>query len=72
MLNLVASPTFGEPSVAIEAHLFDTSGDWYDAWVRVDFIARLRDTQKFENAAALVEQLRRDENDARRALSLTR
>jgi len=70
MLNLGARPTFGDPSVGIEAHLFDTSGDWYDAWVRVDFIARLRDTQKFENAAALVEQLHRDEDDARRALSL--
>ena len=70
MLNLGARPTFGDASVGIEAHLFDTSGDWYDAWVRVDFIARLRDTQKFENAAALVEQLHRDEDDARRALSL--
>ena len=70
MLNLGARPTFGDASVGIEAHLFDTSGDWYDAWVRVDFIARLRDTQKFENAAALVEQLRRDEDNARRALSL--
>ena len=71
MLNLGARPTFGDPSVGIEAHLFDTSGDWYDAWVRVDFVARLRDTQKFENAAALVEQLRRDEDNARRALSLS-
>jgi len=70
MLNLGARPTFGDASVGIEAHLFDTSGDWYDAWVRVDFIARLRDTQKFENAAALVQQLHRDEDDARRALSL--
>jgi len=71
MLNLGPRPTFGDPSVGIEAHLFDASGDWYDAWVRVDFIARLRDTQKFANAAALVEQLRRDEDDARRALSAT-
>ena len=72
MLNLGPRPTFGDQSVAIEAHLFDATGSWYDAWVRVDFIARLRDTQKFANAAALVEQLRRDEDDARRALSVTR
>jgi riboflavin kinase/FMN adenylyltransferase len=71
MLNLGPRPTFGDPSVGIEAHLFDASGDWYGAWVRVDFITRLRDTQKFANAAALVEQLRRDEDDARRALSAT-
>ena len=72
MLNLGPRPTFGDPSVGIEAHLFDASGDWYGAWVRVDFIARLRDTQKFASPAALVEQLRRDEDDARRVLSAAR
>ena len=72
MLNLGPRPTFGDASVGIEAHLFDTSGDWYGAWVRVDFIARLRDTQKFASPAALVEQLRRDEDDARRVLSTSR
>jgi riboflavin kinase / FMN adenylyltransferase len=69
MLNLGPRPTFGEQAIGIEAHLFDTSGDWYGAWVRVDFIARLRDTQKFSTPAALVEQLRRDEDDARRVLT---
>jgi riboflavin kinase/FMN adenylyltransferase len=72
MLNLGPRPTFGDQSVGIEAHLFDASGDWYGAWVRIDFIARLRETQKFANAAALVEQLRRDEDDARRALDVSR
>jgi riboflavin kinase / FMN adenylyltransferase len=72
MLNLGPRPTFGEQAVGIEAHLFDTSGDWYGAWVRVDFIARLRDTQKFSTAAALVEQLHRDEDDARRVLTSAR
>lgn len=72
MLNLGPRPTFGEETVGVEAHLFDTSGDWYGAWVRVDFIARLRDTQKFSSAAALVDQLRRDEADARRLLAPVR
>lgn len=72
MLNLGPRPTFGDPSVGVEAHLFDTSGDWYGASVRVDFIARLRDTQKFATPAALVAQLRRDEDDARRVLSASR
>jgi riboflavin kinase / FMN adenylyltransferase len=72
MLNLGPRPTFGDQSVGIEAHLFDASGDWYGAWVRIDFIARLRETQKFANAAALVEQLRRDEDDARRVLDVSR
>ncbi|MDF2775088.1 MAG: riboflavin biosynthesis protein RibF [Geminicoccaceae bacterium] len=68
MLNLGPRPTFGDSVIGIEAHLFDASGDWYDAWVRVDFIARLRDTQKFESPEALVEQLHRDERAARHAL----
>ena len=69
MLNLGPRPTFGDQSVGIEAHLFDASGEWYGAWVRVDFIARLRNTQKFADASALIEQLRRDEDDARRLLA---
>jgi riboflavin kinase/FMN adenylyltransferase len=72
MLNLGPRPTFGDQQVGIEAHLFDTSGDWYGAWVRVDFIARLRDTQKFPTTAALIDQLKRDEDDARRVLDVVR
>ena len=69
MLNLGPRPTFGDEAIGIEAHLFDTSADWYGARVRLDFIARLRDTRKFDTPDALVEQLRRDERDARVALS---
>src|SRR5215217_138619 len=71
MLNLGPRPTFGDDTIGIEAHLFDASGDWYGAWVRVDLIARLRDTQKFATPAALVEQLKRDETAARQALTAT-
>lgn len=68
MLNLGPRPTFGDYAVGVEAHLFDGAGDWYDAWVRVDFIARLRDTIKFDSANALADQLRRDEHAARDVL----
>jgi riboflavin kinase/FMN adenylyltransferase len=69
MMNLGARPTFGDETVAIEAHLFDAEGDFYDRAVRIDIFARLRDTQKFDNAEALVAQLREDEQQARRALT---
>jgi riboflavin kinase/FMN adenylyltransferase len=68
-MNLGARPTFGESERVIEAHLFDATGDWYDTTVRVDFVQRLRDTVRFDTPAALVAQLRRDEEDARRALT---
>ena len=65
MMNLGPRPTFGEPDVALEAHLFDADGDWYGSRVRVDFIARMRDTRKFATPAELVKQLGRDEQMAR-------
>jgi riboflavin kinase/FMN adenylyltransferase len=69
MMNLGARPTFGDETVAIEVHLFDAEGDFYDRAVRVDILARLRDTKKFDSAESLVAQLREDEQQARRALT---
>ena len=70
MLNLGPRPTFGEGTVTLEAHLFDARGAWYGAHVRVEFVSRLRDVQRFDGVDALVSQLRRDEEHARRALTL--
>lgn len=70
MMNLGPRPTFGDPTVTLEAHLFDATGDLYGAWVRVEFMARLRDTMRFPDADALRQQLARDEENARRALTL--
>jgi riboflavin kinase / FMN adenylyltransferase len=69
MMNLGPRPTFGDARVGIEAHLFDAAGEFYGAWVRVDFVARLREVQRFPSVEALVEQLGRDAEQARRALS---
>ena len=69
-MNLGPRPTFGEVEKTIEAHLFDTSGDFYGASVRIDFIEFLRDTRKFESAAELAWQLGKDRDDAIRALTL--
>ena len=69
MMNLGPRPTFGETALSLEVHLFDVSGDWYGADVRVELVTRLRDTQRFESPEALVAQLGRDERDARRALT---
>ena len=68
MMNLGGRPTFGDTQTSLEAHLFDTSGHWYGARVRIDFISRIRDTMRFSGPDALREQLRRDEESARRAL----
>jgi riboflavin kinase/FMN adenylyltransferase len=69
MMNLGGRPTFGEVGRALEVHLFDTSGDWYGEGVAVEFIRRLRDTTRFQSVEALVEQLGRDAEHARLALT---
>lgn len=70
MLNLGPRPTFGDLNTTLEAHLFDTGGDFYGAHVRLDMIARLRETRRFASPDQLVNQLRQDERDARNALTL--
>ena len=69
MMNLGARPTFDQPALSLEAHLFDAEGDWYGARVRVEFVARLRDTRRFESPAALIAQLGADAEAARAALT---
>ena len=70
MMNLGPRPTFGDPATSLEAHLFDTTGDFYGADVRIDFVGRLRETRKFASAEQLRQQLHHDERDARNALTL--
>jgi riboflavin kinase/FMN adenylyltransferase len=69
MLNLGGRPTFGEERRTIEAHLFDAEGDFYGDFVEVAFVARLRDTMRFDGPAALMTQLATDERAARLALT---
>lgn len=69
MMNLGPRPTFGDAASALEVHCFELGGDLYGARVRVDFVSRLRETQRFASADALRAQLARDEADARAALA---
>ena len=69
MMNLGPRPTFDDPVLSLEVHLFDVTGDWYGKPVRVEFVSRLRDTIRFESVDALVAQLRADEHAARAALT---
>ena len=69
MMNLGPRPTFGDERVSLEVHLFDADVELYGAHVRLDLIGRLRDTVRFSGVEALVEQLHRDADAARRTLS---
>lgn len=69
MMNLGPRPTFGDPVSALEVHCFEMAGDLYGARVRVDLLARLRETQKFSGPEALRAQLAKDEAAARAVLA---
>ncbi len=68
--NIGPNPTFGENARKVEIHLIDFQGDLYGQLLAVDFIEHLRDTRPFRGVDELVEQLRRDIEQARRIAEL--
>lgn len=67
-INVGPSPTFGEAVLKVEVHLIGWDGSpLYGQPLEVDFLARLRNIQRFADAASLVAQLHADIDAARRA-----
>ncbi|KAF1685856.1 bifunctional riboflavin kinase/FMN adenylyltransferase [Pseudoxanthomonas broegbernensis] len=62
-------PTVDGVEPLLEAHLFDFSGDLYGRHLEVEFVAKLRDEEKFPDLPALTAQMHRDAAQARRILS---
>lgn len=69
MLNQGPRPTVGDLTRSIEAHLFDFSENLYGRTVRVEWVERLRDTQRFPSLDALRAQLAIDRDRALDVLS---
>lgn len=61
-------PTFDSGPVSVEVYLFDFLGDIYGKQVEVSFVKRLRGEVKFNNAEALIKQIRDDVLHAGEAL----
>lgn len=59
-INVGPNPTFGEQSHKIEVHLIGFHGNLYGQPLEVDFLARLRDIQRFDTVDALKTQLAQD------------
>jgi riboflavin kinase/FMN adenylyltransferase len=68
--NIGTRPTFDGVSRRIEAHLLDWSGDLYGRRVRVTFVERLREEQRFSGIDALKAQIADDAARARVLLQL--
>ena len=68
VVNVGVRPTFGESVLAVEAHLFDFTGDVYGRPMRLSFVSRVRDERRFPSVEALKEQIAADSAEARRRL----
>jgi riboflavin kinase/FMN adenylyltransferase len=68
--SLGTRPTVNGTDPLLEVHLFDFDDDLYGQYLDVDFIARLRDEQKFPSIEALVAQMHRDAAAARTVLGI--
>jgi riboflavin kinase / FMN adenylyltransferase len=66
-VSIGTNPHYGGEERRIEAFLLDFAGDLYGKRLIVELWARLREERVFEDEAALVEQIARDVEAARRA-----
>jgi riboflavin kinase/FMN adenylyltransferase len=67
--SLGTRPTVDGTQYLLEVHLFDFDGELYGAELEVEFVARLRDEQRFDSLEAMVAQMHHDAAAARAALA---
>ncbi len=59
--NIGKNPTFDDVSgINVETNVFDFSGDLYGEEIKVTFIDKLRDEQKFSSVNELIDQIKKD------------
>ncbi|MDE7115728.1 MAG: riboflavin biosynthesis protein RibF [Muribaculaceae bacterium] len=65
VVNIGTAPTVSQGlPMTTEAHLTDFSGNLYDSELRLEFLRRLRDEQRFPDLDALKERIANDITDA--------
>ncbi|MHB8938329.1 MAG: bifunctional riboflavin kinase/FAD synthetase [Thiobacillus sp.] len=69
--SLGKRPTVKNPDAVpvLEVHLFDFNAEIYGRRVRVDFLHKLRDEEKYPDLDSLVAQIRRDVDNAKHFLA---
>ena len=66
--SLGTRPTIGGTEPLLEAHVFDYAGDLYGREIEVEFVAKLREEERFTDLDALTRQMHVDAAQARRIL----
>ena len=69
MMHQGPRPTFADGRRTLEANLFDFEGDLYGEWVRITWVERLRDIERFTSVEQLKDQMERDRVGALAALA---
>lgn len=64
--NLGVRPSVSGVNPLLEVHMLDFKGDLYDQTLRVEFVAKIRDEQKFESLEALRAAIANDIETARK------
>jgi riboflavin kinase/FMN adenylyltransferase len=62
--NIGIRPTFGEGEKTVETHLLNYKGDLYGKEIRVEFVQKLRDEQRFPSFEELKNQIEKDIREA--------
>ncbi len=64
--SLGVRPTVArEPVPVLEVHVLDAAGDWYGRHVRVDFLEKFRDEEKYADVETLTRQIAADVRQAK-------
>jgi riboflavin kinase/FMN adenylyltransferase len=58
--NIGVRPTFGEGGKTVETHLLNYKGDLYGKDMRLEFVQKLRDEQRFPSSEELKAQIEKD------------
>jgi riboflavin kinase/FMN adenylyltransferase len=67
--NIGIRPTFGESEKTVETHLLNYKGDLYSKEIRVEFVQKLRDEQRFPSSEELKLQIEKDVREAEAILA---
>ncbi|MBP2338420.1 riboflavin kinase/FMN adenylyltransferase [Saccharothrix coeruleofusca] len=68
-VSVGTNPTFSGRERRVEAFVLDVDEDFYGQRVALDFVARLRDMEKFDSLDALIDQMHRDVAETRDVLA---
>ena len=69
-ISVGTNPTFGDQRRSVESYILDRNADLYDRVARVEFVQKVRDMEKFDSVAELLDRMARDVASARKILGV--